>query len=64
MNRRDPTYKEGSKPLDLIATSKGLLQYFTGCKLIDYNEIILIDYQGFLNNINIDRYFKVVSSNN
>ena len=63
MNRRDLTYKEGSKPLDLIAASKGLLQYITGYKLINYDEIIPTDYYGFLIDINTDGYFEVVSLN-
>ena len=63
MNRRDSTYKEGSKLLDLIAASEVILQHITECKLIDYNKIILTDHCRFLIHIDINTYFEVISLN-
>jgi len=38
------TYKKGSKCINTIAVTTGLLELIAGCRLIEYNEIILLDY--------------------
>ena len=61
-NRRDKTYKIGSKQIDAVMVTDGLMQAITESKLIDFNKIINTDYRGFLVDIDIKEYFSVDSS--
>ena len=56
---KDSTYKKGSKSIDLVATTSRLLEYIDRYRLIDYNEIIVSNYQGYLIDINLENYFDI-----
>ena len=43
-NKRNSTYIYSSKYIDIITTISGLLHYIEGCKVSDFNELILTNY--------------------
>ena len=43
----DHTYRSGSKCINSIATTIGLLEPILGYRIIEYNKILLLDYWGF-----------------
>ena len=46
LEQLDRTYKQGSKPIDSIAATTGVLDYVEGCQMMDYNNIIETDHRG------------------
>ena len=56
--RSDSTYKHGSKQIDSIAATNGIMNYIEGCRLMNYNEIIESDHRAFIVDIDIEEYFK------
>jgi len=57
INELDNTYKVGSKCIDLIAVSHGLISYIEGSRIFDVDEIILINYQAYAIDIKLEQYF-------
>ena len=55
----DKIYKHGSKPIDSIAATAGVIDYIERCQLVDYNKIIEIDHRGFIVNVVLDEYFEL-----
>ena len=58
IDRLDKTYKYGSKAIDSIAVSSGLIDYVEGCKLVTYNEIVETDHRGYIIDISLEEYFE------
>ena len=56
---RDSTFIIGWKQIDFTATTIGLLEYIDGYKLINYNKILITDYQGYLIDLNLSEYFNI-----
>ena len=54
----DSTYKHGSKQIDSIAASNGIMNYIEGSRLMNYNEIIQSDHRAYMIDIDIREYFK------
>jgi len=54
----DSTYKHGSKQIDSIAATNGIMDYIEGCRLINYNEIIESDHRAFMIDVDIEEYFE------
>ena len=42
--QREATYEFGSKCIDLLVVTGGLLEFIDGCKVIDFKEYITTDY--------------------
>ena len=57
MNRLDRTYKNGSKSIDSIAATCGIMEFVEGCKLLSYNEVIETDHRAYVVDVNIEDYF-------
>jgi len=57
MDLFDKTYKNGSKPIDSIAASCGIMDFIEGCELLNYNEFIDTDHRAYVIDVNIDEYF-------
>ena len=55
----DNTYVIGSKCIDFVPTSSGIINEIEGYKLINYNQIIQSNHRGYLFDINLERYFKM-----
>ena len=53
LKEKDLIFIRGSKYIDSVMASEGILEHIEGCRLVDYSEILLIDYRGYLFNINI-----------
>ena len=51
------TYKNGSKPIDSIAATSGLIEYVDGCKLLGYNDVVESDHRSYVIEIAIEDYF-------
>ena len=51
------TYKHGSRTIDSIAATSGIMDYIDGCKLLDYNDIVESDHRAYVIDIAIDDYF-------
>ena len=59
----DNTYWDKSKYIDTIIVSDSILAFVEGCKLCEVNEILDTDYQGYIIDINLIKYFKQEFSN-
>ena len=59
LEQLDKTYKQGSKPIDYIAATAGVLDYIEECQLLDYNDIIETDHRGYMIDIALDEYFEI-----
>jgi len=57
MSQLDPMQKRGSKCINSIAVSYRLLPFIEGCKLLEINEVIAIDYHSYIIDINLKEYF-------
>jgi len=57
IERLDRTYKNGSKPIDSIAATCGIMDFVEGCKLLSYNEIVETDHRAYMVDVNIEEYF-------
>jgi len=60
---KDPMFIRDSKCIDSVMASEGILEHIKGCRLVDYNEILLTEYRKYLFDINIQEYFKSKSFN-
>ena len=49
---------KGSSLIDSITVLEGTLEYVEGCKLLENNEIVCLDYQSYLVDINLKKYFR------
>ena len=54
----DCTYIGGSRCIDSIAGTQNILDFMEGSKLLEANEIIILDYRAFVIDINMESYFK------
>jgi len=61
-NKRDNTYKNGQKQIDVILGTEPILQATRGSKIIDFNEVIITDHRGFIFNVDINEYFEITAS--
>ena len=51
------THKYGSKPIDSFATTRGIMDYIDGCKLLGYNDIVETDHRSYVIEIALEDYF-------
>lgn len=54
----DKTHKNGSKLIDSIAATSGIMEYMEGCELISYNDIVETDHRACVIDVNVEDYFK------
>ena len=54
----DKTCKNGSKLIDSIAVTSGIIEYVEGYELINYNDIAETDHRVHMIDINVEDYFK------
>ena len=59
---RDRTYKNGSKQIDTVFGTESVVRVARGSKIIDFDEVIITDHQGFLIHINVNEYFNLPAS--
>ena len=55
-NNLDNTFKYGTKCIDIIMCTYGLIEYVAGCQLIECDEVVLNDHRGYLLDIKVERY--------
>ena len=53
INQLDNTYKNGSKYIDSIAATPGIISHIKGSRLFKVNEIILMDHRACMIDINL-----------
>ena len=58
MQQLDKTCKNGSKLIDLIIATSGIIEYIKGYKVINYNNIKETDHRTYMIDINTKEYFK------
>ena len=58
-NERDNTFIEGSKCIDFVLVTSSVIKFIKGCELINYDQIIETDHQGYLFDINLEQYFEM-----
>ena len=56
---QDTIYKEGNNQLDIVFAIKEIIRYKSESRLVDYNEIIIIDYCRFIFDLDLRKYFKL-----
>jgi hypothetical protein len=59
MNQLDKTYKKGSRTIDSIAASSGIMNYIEGSKLVNYSEIVETDHRGYIIDVAMEEYFDI-----
>jgi len=52
----DNTYKYGTKCIDIVMCTYGLVEFISGCQMVEYDKVILNDHRGYLVDIEIERY--------
>ena len=57
INQIGKTYKNGSKPIDSIAATSGILEFIDGCELLGYNEVVETDHRSYVIDISLEEYF-------
>ena len=57
-NDRDGTFEYGTKCVDYVLVSEGMLNVVEGIELIECNEIVDSDHRGYLTDLNLETYFK------
>jgi len=57
MRNIDNTFIRGSKLIDTITMSNGIIQYIKECRLIEENAIVLSDHHVYLVDVNLEQYF-------
>ena len=55
-NTLDYIFKYGTKCIDIVLCSYGLLKYISGCQIVECDEVILNDHRGYVVNLEIERY--------
>ena len=58
----DCTYIGGSRYTDSIEGTQNILDFVEGSKLLEANEITILDYHAFVININMESYFEEILS--
>ena len=54
----DNTYITRSKPINLIAITPNIMECIEGYKLLEANEVMIMDHRSYLVDINFECYFK------
>ena len=57
INQIGKTYKNGSKPINSIAATSGILEFIDGCELLGYNEVVETDHRSYVIDISLEEYF-------
>ena len=60
--RKDSTYKFGSKCINTIAASIGIMKIVNGCILLDFEELIISNHRGFIVDLDLEEYFNTIPS--
>ena len=61
-DERDNTHVTGSKQIDAVLATDGIVQSIKGSLLVEVNEIIENDHRGFIFDIDIQEYFSINAS--
>ena len=57
-NDRDGTFECGTKCIDYVLVSEGMLNVVEGIELIECNEIVDSDHRGYLTDLNLEMHFE------
>ena len=49
--------KNGSKPIDTIAATEGIIEHVDGCKLFSHAEVVISDHRPCVIDVNLEEYF-------
>ena len=49
--------KNGSKPIDTIAATEGVMEHVDGCKLLSHAEVVISDHRPCIIYVNLEEYF-------
>lgn len=55
----DKTFKQGSRAIDSIAASRGVMNYIEGSRLVNYSEIVESDHRGYIIDVAMEDYFEM-----
>ena len=58
LEQLDKTYKNGSKPIDSIAATSGIMEHVEGCEVMNHDDIVETDHRACMIDINVEDYFK------
>ena len=61
-NNLDKACKNGSKPIDSIAASNGMMEHVEGCQLLNRNDIVESDHRGHVIDVDTEECFQEESS--
>ena len=59
LNNIDNIHISSSQPIDSIVATLFIINCIKGYKLLDANEVLLIDYRSYLVDIYLERYFEI-----
>ena len=57
-NELDKTHKNGSKPIDSIAASSGMMERVEGCQSLDHNDTVESDHHARVIDVDIEEHFQ------
>ena len=52
------TNKNGSKPIDTIAATEGIIEHVEGCKLLSHAEVVMSDHRSCVIDVNLDEHYE------
>ena len=55
-NKLDNTFKNGTKCIDVVLSTQGLLEHVAGCQMVECDEVIMNDHRGHMVDLEIERY--------
>ena len=56
IENRESIYQNSNKCVDIITAIARLILFIKGCKIINFNKILVTDYREFIANINMEDY--------
>ena len=60
---RESMYEYGRKCIDVFTTIAGVMQFIDGCKVVNFFEVISIDYRRYIVDVNLQEFFQVKQFN-
>jgi len=63
ISKRDKTYINSSKYIDIVLALTGLIEYIDRCRIVNFYEFLITNHQGYLIDIALEDYFNIQGNN-
>ena len=58
LNELNNKHAYGSKPIDSIAGTSGIVEHVEGCALLNHNEVVPSDHRAYIVDLNAEEHFQ------